>query len=122
MKTQSNPQTEPGESIDSLRIAVHEMDEYACNAFNEIQAVASLMLAALESPRHCTDTDVVGSALGIIKARAEEAANAINCSAEAVGCNYKNDVLRRRWDARTASLEMERKAHGIAMAAKGGTA
>jgi hypothetical protein len=51
MKTQSNPQIEPGESIASLRIAVHEMDEYACNAFNEIQAVASLVLAALETGR-----------------------------------------------------------------------
>ncbi|WP_295951763.1 hypothetical protein [Rhodoferax sp.] len=122
MKTQSSPRPDLGDSIESLRIAVNEMDGYAAAAFNEIQAIASLVLVALESPRYCTNAEVIAHALGIIHARAGDAANAINCSAEAVGCNHTDDVQRRRWDARTASLEIERKAHGIVMAAKGATA
>ena len=122
MKTTPSPQPEHGDSIAALRIAVNEMDGYASTAFGEIQAVASLVLVALESPKYCTNTDVIAHAMGIIHARAGDAANVINCSAEAVGCNHTDDVLRRRWDARTASLEMERKAHGIFMAAKGATA
>ncbi len=100
MKTQPSPQTELGESIDSLRIAVHEMDQCAAAAFDEIQAVASLVLVALENPMHCNDTSTMARALGIIHARACEAANTINCSAEAVGCNHVDRAQRRRQDAR----------------------
>lgn len=102
MSTAPRTQNHTGESIAALHIAVHEMDKFACTAFNEIQAVASLVLAALESPQHCNDTDTIAHSLGIIKARAEEAANAINCSAEAVGWNYVDRARGRRADAMQA--------------------
>lgn len=99
-----SPKNDPGESIAALRIAVNEMDGYACTAFNEIHAVASLVLVALESPQHCNDTSTMAHALGIIKARAEEAANAINCSAEAVGWNHVDRARGRRADAMLAAV------------------
>lgn len=100
-------QTTTGPSIQHLCIAVKEMDGVAADAFNGIQAVAMLVLEALENPKTCLNTDLMARALEAIKAMACDAANVINCSAEAVGCNYIDAAHRRRWDARCEAMAKE---------------
>lgn len=90
------------EAVAQLRIAVEEMDRCANNALSEIQAVATLALAAMETPVLCHDLDMIAHAFGIIKARANEAAKAIDESAEAVECNPVDAAMARRWDAHRA--------------------
>lgn len=91
-------------SMQELCIAVEEMDQVAGGAFNGIQAVAALLLATLKNPQTCLNTDVMAHAIQVIHVVASDAADKVNCSADAVGCNFVDDDRSKRWTARYEAM------------------
>lgn len=74
-----------------LRGTIETIDSISQSAFEEIAAIANLAGAALKnsSPELRIRFASVITALGAIEARADDAMNNINATAEQVGCNYK---------------------------------
>lgn len=94
---------------EQLRTAITEMDGMAQSGFSQIAAIARLALAALETPSaYTTNTENIACALQTISGIAFDIENCINCSAEAVGCNYKDEALERRYAARRLAHESGR--------------
>lgn len=83
-------------SIDKLKSAVYEMDCLSQCGFDEISAVARLALIALESPRAYQNLEHIAQAFVVILNRADDFMNSINCEAEKVGKNYKDEQGRAR--------------------------
>lgn len=83
-----------------LREAITEMDSMAQGAFSEIATVARLALASLETPRGCDDIESIAHVLSFIWGKALDAENCINSTAEGVACNYKDQSMLRRFDAK----------------------
>lgn len=84
-----------------LRKAITEMDSMAQGAFSEIATMAKLVLASLETPKGCDDIESIAYVLTAIFGKALEAENSINSMAEDVACNYKDQAMLRRWDAKS---------------------
>lgn len=92
-------------TTDQLCEAVTGMDSMAQGAFSEIAAIAKLALASLETPAAYTNPEVMAYALTAIWNRALDAENCINCIAEGVGCNYKNEAMHLRSAAKRKASE-----------------
>lgn len=86
-------------TTEKLQATIRDMDGMAQDAFSEIAAIAKLVLAALENPITCNDTNAIAHVLGAIRSKALDAENCINAYAEEVGCNYVDEAERRRWAA-----------------------
>ncbi len=93
--------------VETLRGAVNFMDALAQGGFSAISAVAQLALAQLETPDGYRHLDNLVYALCVIRDKADDIQNCINCEAEQVGCNYVDDAQRRRWAAQRAHREQE---------------
>lgn len=89
-----------------LREAITEMDSMAQGAFSEIATMAKLALASLETPKGCDDIESIARVLSFICSKALDAENYINSMAEDVACNYKDQAMQRRWDAKRKAGEV----------------
>lgn len=90
---------------DQLREAITEIDGMSQGAFSEIATIAKLALVSLETPAGCDDIDGIARVLMAIWGKALDAENYINCMAEGVACNYKDEAMLRRWAARREADE-----------------
>lgn len=90
---------------DQLREAITEIDSMSQGAFTEISTIAMLTLKSLETPEGCADIDSIACVLSAIWGKAKDAENYINCMAEGVACNYKDQAMLRRWDANRKATE-----------------
>lgn len=82
-----------------LQAAVIDMDCLSQDGFGEIAAIAKLALAALETPGGYSDLETIAQALNSIRSKADSISNCVNSQAEAVGCNYHNPSVERRYAA-----------------------
>ncbi len=102
-KTTHATQAAPTE--EKLRATIQNLDCLSQEGFTEISAIAKLILTSMESPTCGHDLETIACALHVIWGKAEEIQNAINCDAEAVGCNYVDDAAGRRYAARQAERQ-----------------
>lgn len=86
-------------SIEMLRGTITTIDCFASESLSEIVSIAKLALAYMETPDAYRFPENIANALSAIKGRAEMLENDINCAAEDVGCNDKNDKLKRVFEA-----------------------
>lgn len=90
------------DEITKLRTVITEMDALSQEGFSEISAIAELALAALETPDGYSKIENIVQALQVIRKRAMDIENCVNATAEAVGCNYEDEALKRRYAAHRA--------------------
>lgn len=88
-----------------LREAITEIDGVAHHVFSEIASMAELALASLETPEAYSNLDSIATVLTSIFNKALNADNHIDCRAEGVACNYKDQAQERRWDAQRKADE-----------------
>lgn len=88
-------------TTNQLREAITEIDSMSQGAFSEIAALAKLALASLETPAAYDDPEGMVYVLSAIREKAKATENLINCAAEDVGCNYKDEAMYRRWAAQS---------------------
>lgn len=100
---QSNKSTD----LHKLHGVIEDMDALAQGGFSEIRAIAKLALAALQTPEGYLYIENIVQALLAIQGKAEDINNCINCAAEDVGCNFKDERLYARYDAQRAARERE---------------
>ena len=93
--------------VKTLRNTVQTMDSLSQDGFSEISAIAKLALAMLEQPDGYRHPELIAMALRNIWSKSDMIVNCINCEAEAVGCNYIDESLRRRYAARTQAQQPE---------------
>ncbi|MFT3905608.1 MAG: hypothetical protein QM718_04815 [Steroidobacteraceae bacterium] len=91
--------------VQKLRNAVEFMDCLSQDGFSEIESIANLALAYLETPAGYRHLDNIAHALLAIRNKASETENCINCEAEKVGCNHTDDAERRRMVAQYQALK-----------------
>lgn len=80
-----------GAEIRVLRAAINDTDRLSQECLSEIASIANLAsfrIKALNPGGHLDDIDNV---LTAISYRAEYLMNSINCAAEEVGCNHKEE-------------------------------
>ena len=70
----------------TLRDTVEVMDGYSQDGFEEISAIATLALIALETPAGHRNIESIARALMAIKSKAQDIQNIINCEAGNVCC------------------------------------
>lgn len=75
-----------------LRTALTDIDELAQQGFSEIQTLAQLALAALDTPEGRGDAEIVGHALTMIHNTAERFVDCIGAKAEAAHAPYASSV------------------------------
>lgn len=83
------------EELKLLKKAVNMMDALSQEGFDQIIAISGLILRSLEIPD--PDLNDISYAVKAIKGKADDIMNCINCEAENVGCNYKDDTRRKRY-------------------------
>lgn len=83
------------EELRLLRNAVNTMDALSQEGFDQIIAISRLIMRSLETPD--PDLNDISFAVKAIKGKADDIMNCINCEAENVGCNYKDDTTRKRY-------------------------
>ena len=69
-----------------LRDAVETIDSFSQHGFEEISAIATLALIALETPAGHRNIESIARALMAIKSKAQDIQNIINCEAGNVCC------------------------------------
>lgn len=87
-------------TTEKLQHTIRGMDGMAQDALSEIAAIAKLLLASLENPVVCYDSNTIARALGAIRSKALDAENCITAYAEEMGCNYVDEAFMRRIAAR----------------------
>lgn len=85
--------------IFELKDRINAIDAISQEGFGAIKAVSNLLLLALEHPRGHTSPELLVDALQIIRFRADETENLINCEAEDVGANYEDPARVRLYEA-----------------------
>ena len=93
-------QSRKSTDVEKLQAAVEFMDALAQQGFSEIAAMARLALGSLQTPHGYLHLENTVKALEVIAAKALDINNCVNCSAEGVGCNYIDEQLAQRWEAR----------------------
>jgi len=93
--------------VKTLRNTVQTMDSLSQDGFSEISAIARLALAMLEQPDGYRHPELIAMALRNIWAKSDLIADCIGCEAEAVGCNYVDEALQRRYAAREEAQQPE---------------
>ena len=83
-----------------LRDAVETIDSFSQHGFEEISAIATLALIALETPAGHRNIESIARALMAIKSKAQDIQNIINCEAGNVGCASVDIDSEVRSDAR----------------------
>lgn len=109
----------PAADVAALRMTIMDMEATATAAFERIESLAELLLAALESPEAWRNPRVLVRALETIGETACSAGNDCGHAAEQVGCNTASERDRRRATARhealrTAAKESARVEAGVA--------
>lgn len=95
----------PTSTEQKLRDAVELMDSFSQGGFEEISAIATLALIALETPAGHQNIESIARALMAIKSKAQDIQNIINCEAGNVGCASVDTAWEFRADAhRQATL------------------
>lgn len=98
--------------LERLQSAVQDMDCLSQGAFSKISALAKLSLAYMETPDGYLHPESIAHALHTIRGIADDIKNCINCSAEEVGFNYRDeDRMRRDAAQRAANDELGRRKH-----------
>lgn len=92
--------------LGQLQDALQMVDGFSQQAFNRIQAMAALALGAFEQPQGLTAGGLqqVARVLEAIADQAATAMNDINVEAERMGCQYVDEVGRRRFGAICSSF------------------
>ena len=88
----------------TLRDAVEMMDAYSQSGFEEISAIATLALIALETPAGHKNIESIARALMAIKSKAQDIQNVINCEAGNVGCASVDMAWAFRADAHRQAI------------------
>lgn len=92
-------------NLTTLQTTITDMDAFSQSGFSQIAAIAKLMMRNLEvSGGHVEIMEFI-TLLNSIWEKAEDSKNYINCEAENVGCNYVDDVERKRSIAIHAYIE-----------------
>ncbi|WP_347275782.1 hypothetical protein [Candidatus Kuenenia sp.] len=81
-----------GVEIQELRTAVNNMDRLSQEVLSEIASIAKLASHRIKTLKLGYQLLDVDNALKAIWLRAEDIMNCINCEAEQVECNYKEDA------------------------------
>ena len=87
-----------------LKNLITDLDALCQEGFAQIGAAARSALRGLEAPGGWNANDLV-MLLRIIASKADDIENCINAQAEAVGCNWTDDELRRTAEAWSASRQ-----------------
>jgi hypothetical protein len=95
--------------INRLRDALLTVDSIADTNLSEIAAIATLCLRALETPAGCSDLESIAMAFSAIASKAYAANEMIGQEAVDVGCTNVHDDADRRFSARQAAREQERR-------------
>ena len=90
---------------EKLRATIQNLDCLSQEGFTEISAIAKLILTGMEAGASGNDMETIAYAIRVIWSKADDTQNAINCDAEAVGCNYVDDAASRRYAARQAERQ-----------------
>lgn len=93
-------QSRKSTDVEKLQGAVEFMDALAQQGFAEIIAIAKLALGSLQNPSGYVHLENIVQALEVIAGKAHDVNNTVNCAAEEVGCNYRDEKLAQRWEAR----------------------
>lgn len=91
-----------------LKSTIETLDALSQDGFSEISTLAGVALKLMETPDAYLWPETIAQLLGTIRVKAEDIENLINCEAENVGCNYKDEAAERRYEARRAA-ETRRK-------------
>ncbi len=97
--------TEAAVTDEKLRATIQNLDCLSQEGFTQISAIAKLILTTMESPTCGHDLEDIACALRVIWGKADDIQNAINCDAEAVGCNYVDEAAALRYAARQAERQ-----------------
>lgn len=89
--------------------AVETMDMFAHDAFEEISALVTLVLIALETPSGYKNIESIARALMAIKGKAQDIQNIINCEAGNVNCAYVDEA----WSVRADAAQQHHKARVV---------
>src|ERR1700730_3630776 len=93
--------------VKDLRNSIELMDSLSSTGLSEISAIARLALIALESPMGYQHPEIIANALRAIWGKADDIQNCINAEAESVGCNYRDELIERRYAAYRAVREAD---------------
>ncbi len=89
--------------VGRLQVALEDIDALAQGGFGQIESIARLALAALQTPEGYLRPEAIVQALIAIRDKAAEVENCINWAAEEVGCNYRDEKLAQRRQVRAAA-------------------
>lgn len=93
----------PCTDLKKLQSTITDMDCLAQVGFQEISAISSLALMALENPDGVRFLENIAYALSAIKQKADDIMGCVSIEAERVGLLYKDPSSERRSQARIAS-------------------
>ena len=103
-KTQDAGQRQSLEtSLSQLKVTVTTIDNLSQDGLSEISALAGMALKLMETEAAYLWPESIAQVLNAIKGRSEDLENLIGCEAERVGCNYIDEALARRREARFAA-------------------
>ncbi|MBL8420147.1 MAG: hypothetical protein JNK92_05870 [Dechloromonas sp.] len=89
--------------LQKLQSTIEDIDALSQDGFSEISTLASMALKLMEAEHTYPCQETIAQVLAIIQSKAQDIKNIINCTAENVGCNYKDEAAGRRYEARRAA-------------------
>lgn len=103
----------PAAEAQRLRNSVKDMDAMSQEGFGNIEALARVTLLALKTPDAHRSTELIARVLEAIRGIAQTSLDAVNSTAEAVGCNwFEADELHRAEARRVAVAEFRETGQG----------
>ncbi|WP_051516733.1 hypothetical protein [Herbaspirillum sp. RV1423] len=99
---QANAKPDAAQRIMKLEKAVNFMDALSQEGFGQIAAIAKLAILSLETPEgyYPAHRETLAAAFTAICKIADDIADCINCEAEEVGLNHKDERTEARHEAR----------------------
>lgn len=95
----------PAPSAEDLRAALGNVDGLVQESCSRLMALARLVTLALETPQGAMDTELIASAMTMVRQCADELSNDVDCAAAAVGCSDRSaGVIDGNKAARVAAI------------------
>ncbi|MGG1948999.1 hypothetical protein AB1286_30035 [Trinickia sp. NRRL B-1857] len=89
------PSTKPAISeLQACQEQLAGIDNMCQVQLGQIEAIATTMLRAMETPKFWMSPETMMENLGLIQYLAADLANYVNSAAEEVGCNYVDEIKR----------------------------
>ena len=88
---------------EKLKATIETMDALSQEGFSEISTLASVALKLMETPDAYLWPETIAQLLTTIGNKASIIEDHINSEAESVGCDYKDQSIERRYEARSAA-------------------